>query len=158
MSNHDQNNRHDDQYESYAQYGGQNAYQDNRYDDQRSEKAFEIELASAGQLKQYRYTFDSLGNVTAEQERKGNGYWKSERIDADEHFSTVQLQGVSYLVKTESSDDGIEFQLLRDDNRDGVWTQIAEGETMGLYIDSVTGTIDLVGIQNYLAPVDVIIG
>lgn len=128
--------------------------------DQRFDKTFEIEVAgaSARQLEQHRFTFDNAGNVTAEMERKGNGAWKTERIDANEHFSQIQLDGVNYLVKTEQERDGIEFTLLRDDNGDGIWTQIAEGETTGLHIDNATGTIDLVGIQAYLASADTIVG
>lgn len=128
--------------------------------DQRFDKSLEIEVASAntGKLEQHRYTFDSLGNVMSDQERKGNGTWKNERIDADEHFSTAELNGVTYLIQTESGNQSTEFKLLRDDNGDGVWTQIAEGETTGLYLDSVTGTIDLVGIQSYLLSADGIVG
>ena len=68
--------------------------------DQRFDKTFEIEVAgaSARQLEQHRFTFDNAGNVTAEMERKGNGTWKTERIDANEHFSQVQLDGVNYLL------------------------------------------------------------
>ena len=62
------------------------------------------------------------------------------------------------MVKTETERNGIEFTLLRDDNGDGIWTQIAEGETTGLHIDNATGTIDLVGIQAYLASADTIVG
>lgn len=128
--------------------------------DQRFEKTFEIEVAgtSARALEQHRFTFDSAGNVTAEQERKSNGSWKNERIDADEHFSKVHLDGVNYLVKTETERDGVEFELFRDDNGDGIWTQMAEGESTGLHLDGATGTIDLVGIQTYLAGADAIVG
>lgn len=128
--------------------------------DRHFEKTFEIEVAGASTrfLEQHRFTFDSAGNVTAEMERKGNGAWKSERIDANEHFQFLSLNGVNYLVKTETERDGIEFKLLRDDNGDGIWSQIAEGETTGLHLNSATGTIDLVGIQSYLVGADSIVG
>ena len=128
--------------------------------DQRFEKTFEIEVAGASTrfLEQHRFTFDSAGNVTAEMERKGNGAWKSERIDANEHFQLLSLNGVNYLVKTETERDGIEFTLLRDDNGDGIWSQIAEGEATGLHLNGTTGSIDLVGIQNYLVGADSIVG
>ena len=124
--------------------------------DQRFDKTFEIEVAgaSARQLEQHRFTFDNAGNVTAEMERKGNGTWKTERIDANEHFSQVQLDGVNYLVKTEQERDGIEAW-----DRD-LRTRLAEGRLLAVdsLIDSATGTIDLVGIQAYLASADTIVG
>ena len=61
--------------------------------DQRFDKTFEIEVAgaSARQLEQHRFTFDNAGNVTAEMGRKGNGAWKTERTDANEHRATTLL-------------------------------------------------------------------
>lgn len=117
------------------------------------QEAFEIDVATSSvlnsKLEKHQFTFDESGNVTLDLELS-KGKWKVDRIDLDEDFAQVTLDGVNYVVKTEQERNGVEFELFRDDNQDGIWTKIAEGEASSEYLDPVNGSIDLVGIQNYL--------
>jgi hypothetical protein len=117
------------------------------------QQAFEIQVATstatAAQLEKHKFSFDASGQVTADYELS-KGIWKLEGIDQDEAFTVVSLDGVDYVVKTEQERDGVEFELFRDDNQDGVWTRIAEGEAGAGFVDASTGTVDLVGVQIYL--------
>jgi len=70
----------------------------------------------------------------------------------------VTLDGVDYVVKTEQERHGVEFELFRDDNQDGVWTRIAEGEVGADSLDAATGTVDLVGLQTWLDASVAIVG
>lgn len=123
--------------------------------------SFEIEVATstvaARQLEKHQFSFDALGQITADYEFS-KGRWKLDRIDHDESFAVVKLDGVDYVVKTQQDRHGIEFELFRDDNLDGVWTRIAEGEADAGFVDAVTGTVDLVGVQTYLDASAAIIG
>lgn len=114
---------------------------------------FEIEVATtlspAFKLEKHQFSFDTLGNITADLELGKRG-WKADRIDANEDYAQITLNGTDYVVKTETERKGIEFEIFRDDNQDGIWTQIAEGETQDLFIDAITGSVDLVGIQSLL--------
>ena len=38
--------------------------------------------------------------------------------------------------------DGVEFEIFRDDNNDGIWAQIAEGEA-GMEMLQADGTLDV---------------
>lgn len=125
------------------------------------QSSFEIEVATsavaARQLEKHQFSFDALGQITADYEFS-KGRWKLDRIDHDEAFTVVTLDGVDYVVKTEQDRHGIEFELFRDDNQDGVWTRIAEGEADAGFVDAATGTVDLVGVQTYLDASAAIIG
>lgn len=125
------------------------------------EEAFEIEVATglvpARKLEMHKFTLDVAGNVTADYELR-KGAWKLDRIDLDESYAQVSLDGVEYIVKTEQDRSGVEFELFRDDNLDGIWTKIAEGEAGLDYVDPVTGGIDLVGVQSYLETSAAVIG
>ncbi len=125
------------------------------------EKSFEIEVttgaAAARNLEMHRFSFDVSGRVTADYELKKSS-WKLDRIDLGESFSQASLDEVGYVVKTEHSRDGIEFELFRDDNLDGVWTQVAEGHVGLGGLDPATGSIDLIGIQSYLEASAAVIG
>ena len=125
------------------------------------QQSFEIEVATsaaaARQLEKHKFSFDESGQVTADYEFS-KSRWKLERIDQDEAFSVVTLDGVDYVVKTEQDRHGVEFELFRDDNHDGVWTRIAEGEADAKFLDTVTGTVDLVGVQAYLDASVTIVG
>lgn len=125
------------------------------------QQSFEIEVATsaaaARQLEKHKFSFDESGQVTADYEFS-KSRWKLERIDQDEAFSVVTLDGADYVVKTEQDRHGVEFELFRDDNHDGVWTRIAEGEADAKFLDTVTGTVDLVGVQAYLDASVTIVG
>ena len=116
------------------------------------QSSLEIEVATAAatsrQLEKHKFSFDASGQITADHEFS-KGRWKLDRIDHDEAFTVVTLDGVDYVVKTEQERHGVEFELFRDDNQDGVWTRIAEGEVGADALDAATGTVDLVGPVSY---------
>lgn len=118
--------------------------------DTRFDEVFEIEVtgstASPRSLELQKFGFDLDGNVTEVLEFS-RGRWKMDRIDADEDYQLVTLDdGTEYVLKTEQERDGVEFEIYRDGDQNGIWTQIAEGETAGLYLDPIDGSIDLVGV------------
>lgn len=117
-------------------------------------ESFELEVATASvaprHLEQYQFDLGVNGTVSAQYELK-RGQWKLDRLDRDESLQQVSLDGKNYVLKTEQEGAGVEFTLYRDDNNDGIWTEIASGESKGL-------TVDLVGVQSYLAAADAIIG
>lgn len=116
-------------------------------------KTFEIEVNTSGvrrdKLERHQFTFDTNGEVVKDLELK-KGRWKLDRIDDDEMFQTVDLDGKTYVVKSEIDRKEVEFEIFRDDNADGIWTLVAEGESRDLYVDMTTGVVDLVGLQQYL--------
>lgn len=85
-------------------------------------EVFEIDVATSSifnsNLEKHKFTFDESGNVTRDLELS-KGKWKVDRVDLDEDFAQVTLDGVNY-VKTEQERNGVEFELFRDDNQDGI--------------------------------------
>jgi hypothetical protein len=75
-------------------------------------------------------------------------------------LNKVTLDDVAYVTETvaDISGTGYHFDVFRDDNNDGTWTQIAQGETLSGSVDATTHAIDLVGIQSYLASASAIVG
>ncbi|MDD2544828.1 MAG: hypothetical protein PHI55_00925 [Burkholderiaceae bacterium] len=114
--------------------------------------AFEVATSQVAlrNLEQYQFDLGANGTVTAQYELQ-RGQWKLDRLDRDETLQQVSLNGKNYVLKTEQEGAGVEFTLYRDDNKDGIWTEIAEGESNSL-------SVDLVGIQGYLAAADALIG
>lgn len=129
--------------------------------DGRFTESLELEVATgtARNLEKMRFTFDANGEVVGAQEQKagrnGTVVWKNERIEANEDYSTVTIDGDTYLVKTETERNGVEFTLYRDDNQDGVWTEIAEGEVNG---NAAVNVVELVGLAGGLSAADAVIG
>lgn len=105
--------------------------------------------ASKSGLEKHKFTFNKSGKITSDKELV-KGKWKVDRIERDEKFTKVKFGGVDYVVKTEKDGKEFEFELFRDNNKDGVWTKVAEGEAINSYLNSKTGTLNLVGIQDYL--------
>lgn len=129
--------------------------------DGRFHETFELEVSTAATpryaLEQHQFDIDAAGNVTADREWS-KGRWKNERIDANEQYDVIDLAGVRYVMKTETEYDKVEFSLYRDDNGDGRWTQVAEGESSGPYLDASTQTVDLIGLQPLLMAADGLVG
>ena len=129
--------------------------------DSRFHEGLELEVATsaARNLDKMRFTFDANGDVLTAQEQKvgknGAVLWKNERIDANEDYSRIIIDGDTYVVKTETERNGMEFSLYRDDNQDGVWTQIAEGESHG---NTALNIVELVGMAGGLAVADALVG
>lgn len=129
--------------------------------DGRFTESLELEVATATvrKLEKMRFTFDTNGEVVGAQEQKagrnGTVVWKNERIDANEDYSEVTIDGATYILKTETERNGVEFTLYRDDNQDGVWTEIAEGEANG---NAAVNVVELVGLAGGLSAADAVIG
>lgn len=58
----------------------------------------------------------------------------------------LEVGGDNLILKTKTQWNGeIDFSVFRDDDNDGLWTEIADGETLDAYV-SMDGEVDLVGI------------
>ena len=124
-------------------------------------ESFDIQVAKVATVKQpqQKFTFNEDGTITA-----------VAPVTHDHHaepvaqvvpvLNKVILNNVTYVTRTEVSSNQSEyhFDVFRDDNNDGAWTNIAHGETSANNIDATTGAINLVGIQNYLADASAIVG
>lgn len=119
---------------------------------------WELEVAtSARKAEKHKFEFDESGNVVKEMELKGKK-WKTDRIDEDESYQKIDIDGVSYVVKMETNKTHLEFEIMRDDNGDGVYAKVMEGEgNLDKFIDE-NGGFDLATVQDYLAVTDSIIG
>ena len=82
------------------------------------------------------------------------------RNDANAVLEKVTLSNTVYVTETVANPQatGYHFEIFRDGNNDGTWTEIAHGETSGTNINTITKTIDLVGIQAYLADASAVVG
>ncbi|MDD2544888.1 MAG: hypothetical protein PHI55_01225 [Burkholderiaceae bacterium] len=129
--------------------------------DGRFTESLELEVATATvrSLEKMRFTFGANGDVVGAQEqtigRNGAVVWKNERIDANEGYSRATIDGDTYLVKTETERNSVEFTLYRDDNQDGIWTEIAEGEVNG---NSAINVVALVGLSGGLSAAETLVG
>lgn len=123
-------------------------------------ETFDIHVAAAAamRLPQHQFTFASDATVLTDQVLH-RGQWRSETIDSNEVLQRLTLGGETYVVRTEQESSGeYHFEIFRDDNGDGTWTGIARGESSGTYIDTATGALSLVGVQDYLSVADGIVG
>lgn len=107
--------------------------------------------------RSHQFTFNTDGTVATDSFQH-RGTWTADAITTNEVYSHVTLNGDSYVVKTTSGTAGYCFEIFQDDNADGVWSEIAHGQSAGDNIDTATGTVNLVGIQSYLAAADAVIG
>ncbi len=123
---------------------------------------FDIQVAKTTDaslpLHQQTFTFNTDGTITAGMPVNNDPHHPV--MDQNAVLSKVTLNNVTYVTQTEATPNstGYHFEVFRDDNADGTWTEIAHGETSGTNIDSTTATINLVGIQSYLADASAIIG
>jgi len=86
------------------------------------------------------------GDVITGAMELGRRGWKVDRIDANETFQVVEVNGDSLVLKAKTQWNGeVDFSVYRDDDNDGLWTQIAEGETVDAFV-TLDGEVDLVGI------------
>lgn len=102
-------------------------------------------------LKQQKFTFNDDGTVIADNSITGMGHNHTAFVEQNAVFKKVTLGDISYVTETVADVDGTgyHFAVFRDDNADGTWTQIAQGETLN-GVDTTTTAVDLVGIQSYL--------
>lgn len=78
----------------------------------------------------------------------GKRGWKVDHIDANETFQVVEIGSDNLLLKTSTQKSGeIDFSVFRDDDNDGLWTKIVEGETRGTFMTQ-DGQVNLVGMAD----------
>lgn len=124
-------------------------------------KDFELEVltgANPRTLETYKFSLADGGSVTGDFAAEGDTItgmmelgrrgWKVDRIDANETLQVVDVDGDSLILKTKTQRNGeIDFSVFRDDDNDGLWTEIADGETLDAYV-TLDGEVDLVGIAD----------
>lgn len=123
------------------------------------QKAFELEVlngANRRTLETYKFTLSdgatAKGTLVDEDsaikgmKELGSRGWKVDRIDANETLQVVVVDGDALIlqVKTQRNEE-IDFSVFRDDDNDGLWTEIADGQTSGAYLKQ-DGSVDLIGI------------
>lgn len=125
------------------------------------QKGFELEVLTGANLRsQETHKFivadgaNASGDFVAEGEtiigmmelnRHG---WKMDRIDTNETLQVVEVGMDSLILKTKIQWNGkIDFSVFRDDENDGLWTEIADGETLEAFV-TLDGQVDLVGIAD----------
>lgn len=125
------------------------------------QKGFEVEVLTGENPRALDiHTFsladgsNAIGDLVAEGDiitgmmELGRRGWKADRIDANESLQVVEVDGDSLILKTEMQRDGsIEFNVFRDDNNDGLWTEIADGETRDVFV-TLEGGVDVVGMAD----------
>lgn len=123
------------------------------------QKDFEVEVLTGANLRAletYKFSlanggaatgdFVSEGDVIKGMMELGRRGWKVDRIDANETLQVVEVNGDSLILKTKSQRSGeLDFSVFKDDDNDGLWTEIAKGETLDAFVTQ-DGAVDLVGI------------
>lgn len=123
-------------------------------------ETFDLTVASLVNSKQptHQFTFNTDGTIATDTINLRNTT-KAETLDSNEVYQQVVLGADTYVSKTTSTTDGnFVFQLFRDDNTDGTWTEIACGHSSGTNIDTTANTVTLAGIQTFLATSESLIG
>lgn len=78
----------------------------------------------------------------------GRRGWRADRIDANETIQVVEVGTDNLILQAKQQWNGkIDFSVFRDDDSDGLWTEIANGETLELFV-TLDGQVDLVGIAD----------
>jgi len=160
------------QTSSDDRFSSTHIYNDKDGDGQYTEN-FDIQVATGStstDLRQQTFTFNADGTITpvapaaatthVDHHNGGtppNGLMPPAMQNAV--LNKVTLDGVAYVTETvaDISGTGYHFDIFRDDNSDGLWTQIAHGDTLS-GVDAATSAIDLVGIQSYLTSASAIVG
>lgn len=123
------------------------------------QKDFEVEVLTGTNqrtLETYKFSladgsaatgdFVIEGDVITGMMELGRRGWKVDRIDANETLQVVEVNGDSLILKTKTQWNGeLDFSVFRDDDNDGLWTEIADGETFDAFV-TLDGAVDLVGI------------
>lgn len=86
------------------------------------------------------------GDAIAGMMELGRRGWKVDRIDANETLQVVEVNGDSLILQSKTQWNGnVDFSVFRDDDNDGLWTKIADGDTLDVFV-TLDGQVDLVGI------------
>jgi hypothetical protein len=123
------------------------------------QKDFELEVLTGENLRTletYKFSLADGSNVKGDFAAEGDTItgmmelgrrgWKVDRIDANETLQVVEVDGDNLILKTKTQWNGeIDFSVFRDDDNDGRWTAIADGETLDAFV-TLDGEVDLVGI------------
>ncbi len=123
------------------------------------QKGFELEVLTGENLRTletYKFSLADGSSATGDFAAEGDAItgmmelgrrgWKVDRIDVNETLQIVEVGGDNLILKTKTQWNGeIDFSVFRDDDNDGLWTEIADGETLDAYV-SMDGEVDLVGI------------
>jgi hypothetical protein len=124
-------------------------------------ESFDLTVASGSintKAPTHQFTFNTDGTIATDN-ISHKKVFKSDTINTNEVYQQVVLGSDTYVTKTTSSTDGnFMFQLFRDDNADGTWSEIAAGHSSGTNIDTTSNSITLTGIQTLLSSADSIIG
>lgn len=123
-------------------------------------KNFDIQVAKVAdaRLFQQKFTVNADGTVTADTTALNNHH--GDALAQTAVLTKTALDNVAYITQTQAvgTAGDYRFDVFRDDNNDGVWTEIAHGQTSAVNIDATTGAINLVGLQSYLTNASAIIG
>lgn len=88
------------------------------------------------------------GDVISGMAKLGRRGWKMERIDDNETLLVVEVNGDNLILKSKTQWNGeLDFSVFRDDDNDGLWTEIADGEALNAFV-TLNGEVDLVGIAD----------
>lgn len=121
------------------------------------DRSFGIAVASVADatLPVLGFEIDAGGVVTpvADDEACPAGHAADEVV-----YTQASLDSDTYVIATRPVTDGYFFKLFRDDNGDGLWSEVAHGSSAGEFVDADTGAVDLVGIGPWLAAADPVIG
>ncbi len=134
-------------------------------------KVFQIDVANSPyNVRQYAFTLSDGtlakgGSLSVDDEiqsysRSRSGKAISTPYSAKNEFAISVVDGDYLIVRAVKNWNGVtSFQIYRDDNNDGNWTEVAKGQTSGLYM-TMEGDIDVIGIANagLLQPADIVIG
>lgn len=90
-------------------------------------------------------TVVETGGITGMLELGRRG-WKNDYIANNETLEVIQVGADNLIVKTEvNRDRTLDFSIYRDDDNDGLWTEIAEGKTLDSFV-TPDGKVNLVGL------------
>lgn len=137
------------------------------------QKTFEIDVSTGAKLRsletyQFKLADGSAltgnlaaeGNVIVTMQELGRYGWKIDPIYSNESLQVIEVGADNLILQTQLALNGkIKFSIFRDDDSDGLWTEIAEGETLDEFV-TIDDQIDLVGIidAGYLQAADGVVG
>lgn len=89
-----------------------------------------------------------VGDVITSQLEANRWGWQPERLDWNEDLSVTEIDGSIYIMKSETKRSGeLEFKLYRDDDVDGLWTEVAQGDAHAAFLDD-TGALDAIRLED----------
>jgi hypothetical protein len=117
----------------------------------------EVATVSRPKLDVAQFTFAEDGSILTmlEGDDDEDGLtFELERLDVNESLALLTILEKRYVLKQEVENGWVEFSLYRDDDADGVWTEVLEGHLNGTS-DEV---VELVGMTSLLPAADGVVG